>query len=56
MVELWYNPSGEVALSTAPDSNANLNSALSAEDSAKIMELRNTIASLKQEIEMVMLQ
>ena len=54
MVELWRNPSGEVTLNTVPNSSAKAASSqdsnLSAEDAAKIAELRNTIASLKKEI------
>lgn len=55
MVELKRNPGGEVQLSTVPNpAKVSLEcSTVSAEDSAKIAELRNTIASLKADIEKV---
>ena len=57
MVELWHNPSGEVQLSNVPNKTKTAlggsSGSSSSEDNAEIMELRNTIASLKAEIEMV---
>ena len=60
MVGLYRNPSGEVELSSVPhqktstlappQSTINLSQT---EDSAKITELRNTIASLKEQISAV---
>ena len=61
MMELWQNPSGEVQLSSLP-SNHNTDHldnrftlGLNSDDSAKIARLRETIQSLKREIETVSL-
>lgn len=56
MVELKRNPGGEVQLTTVPNAaklSLECSSTVSPEDSAKIAELRNTIASLKADIEKV---
>lgn len=55
MVELWKNPSGDIQVTSVTNnvSNPALTDSNSAEDNAKITELRNTIASLKAEIESV---
>lgn len=50
MVELWKNPSGDVKLTSVPTKGP---SGSNSEDSAKTAELKNTIVSLRTEIESV---
>ena len=55
MVELYRNPSGDVQLATASSNAVRTpsNDQLSSEDSAKIAQLRKTVASLRAEIDEV---
>lgn len=55
-MELWRDPSGEVKITTNSSYGVTpspANTLSSTEDSAKITELRKTVASLKSEIETV---